>query len=254
MHAYGDILENELFWAGFGGSWEKVAVEVWRRLSETSNGHILDIGANTGAYSLISRACNRHASIIAFEPVARTAQRLERNVELNRFDILVERKAVTERGGVITLYDAPGGNNYTASLEAGHGDNSTSYPVDATSIDEYLRERGWPQVGLIKLDVETHEPAAMRGMAETVRRSRPAILVEVLNVEAGREIAQTIAGLGYLLFNIDEDQGLIPTDTLKPLHGESWNNLICTQEQFEAAGLQALLARRSVGEGAPARP
>jgi FkbM family methyltransferase len=252
MMAHGDILENELFWGGFGGSWEQVAVKAWRLLSETSTGHILDVGANTGAYCLASRACNRSVAIVAFEPVARTAKRLRDNIDLNGFDILVEGKAVSDKSGTVMLHDAPGANNYTASLEAGHGANTTSYAVEAIALDDYLEAKGWPKVSLIKLDVETHEPAAMRGMIETIRRSRPAILLEVLDLEAGREIAAIVDGLGYGMFNIDEDDGLIPATSLKPLSGDNWNNLLCTGQQFERAGLARLLAAARAAPAIPA--
>jgi FkbM family methyltransferase len=248
MQANGEILENELFWAGFGGSWERITTRVWHRLSKISGGWILDVGANTGAYSLASRAVNPQAHIVAFEPVRRTAQRLRDNVALNGYEIQIEEKAVSQRNGEAVLHDTTDASvNYTASLEGGHGANTIQYTVETVSIDAYLAASGWPRIDLVKLDVEKHEPAAMQGMRETIKRFRPAIIVEVLEIEAGRQIAAVVAGCDYLMFNIDEEGGLIPTDTLQYLHGESWNNLLCTRDQFEAAGLQELLRDRKRG-------
>jgi hypothetical protein len=51
--------------------------------------------------------------------------------------------------------------------------------------------------------------------------------------------------LDYLVYHINEHRGLIPADRPGPLGDHDWNHLICTQGQFEEAGLGKLLARRS---------
>src|SRR5438046_616164 len=47
-------LENDIFWLGLKG-WEPKSIELWIKLSRGSN-TVLDIGANTGIYSLVSAA------------------------------------------------------------------------------------------------------------------------------------------------------------------------------------------------------
>lgn len=242
MMSRGEILENELFWSGYGGSFEGVSLKAWERLATTVTGAILDIGANAGVYSLAARAVNGASQLIAFEPVARIRDRLVQNVRLNGFRIEAEPYAISDKAGMVPIYDSTNEHNYVASLEASQAGNSISYEIEAIPLDAYLENRGWPRVALIKLDVERHEPAAIRGMAETIRRFRPSILIEVLDAATGAQILPMLDGLGYRLFNTDEHLGLIPSDRLRPLHGDNWNNLICTEEAFEAAGLADLLA------------
>jgi FkbM family methyltransferase len=239
MEAGHEILENELFWSGWGGTWEAMSTRLWHRLARSSEG-ILDIGANTGAYALAAASSNPEAWIVAFEPVRRTAERLRRNVERNLFSsIEVDGRAVSDRFGRATLFDAEQGEvNYTASLELGQGENTLSYEVETVSIDGFLAERGWPRVDLVKIDVETHEPAVIRGMAETIARFRPFILLEVLHPKQGDEIAAAFAGTDYLMFNLDEEgRRFVPVDQLRHVQGDNWNNLLCPDEKADLLDL-----------------
>src|ERR1035438_2683649 len=50
MHHYGFQIENELFWNGLTGGWEKVSLGLWVKLSKNAD-VIIDVGANTGIRS-----------------------------------------------------------------------------------------------------------------------------------------------------------------------------------------------------------
>lgn len=218
MEARGEAVENELYW---NGGWERQSLRSWCELAGKAN-VILDIGANTGVYALAAKAANPGARVIAFEPVARVAQRLRGNVALNGFDIEVEEIAASDSTGTALIHDMESDFNCSASLEQCHAFNTVSYSVPTVALDDYLESRGWPAVDLIKIDVESHEPAVFRGMAKTIARFRPTILVEVLTEETGRQLELP----GYSCFAIDEDQGPIPIDRPGPLGGRNWNNLL----------------------------
>lgn len=243
MVSYGDAVENVLFWAGYSGPLERQSFEIWRRLARLGTGTILDIGANTGIYALAARAVNPVAPVIAFEPIARIAERLRTNVALNGYDIDVVEAAVSDASGTATIHDSEGANNYSASLETGVGENTLGYAVETLTLDDFLERKALPPIDLIKLDVELHEPAAVRGMRATIARSRPAFLVEVLDRQVGSELTELLQGSDYLMFQIHEQDGLVATRQLGPLSDRNWNNLICTRAQFDAAKLVELVDR-----------
>lgn len=243
IQSFASYVENELFWAGYGGSWESTSLRVWAALCRSSNGLALDIGANTGVYALAAAALGR--DVVAFEPVERMARRLRSNVDLNGFPIRIEQKAVSDRSGLLPIYDDLTEHNYSASLE-GQGPGADSYVVEVCALDDYLAALGKPIVGAVKIDVERHEPAVFRGMTDTLASQSPPILVEVLDREIGGQIGQLVEGLGYRIFHIDEQHGLVPDDELRPLDGTDWNHLLCTGEDFERAGLGQFLAKVAV--------
>jgi len=240
LQSYGTFVENELFWAGFGGSWDATSLKVWQALCRSRTGLAIDIGANTGVYALAAAALGREAA--AFEPVERMALRLRRNVDLNDFSIRIEQKAVSDRGGRMPIFDTMDEHNYSASLE-GQGPSASSYEVEVCTLDDLLAEWGNPALAAIKIDVERHEPAVLRGMGHALSNQSPPMLIEILDREIGTEVCELIEGLEYQIYHIDEKRGLIPATYPGPIGDHNWNHLVCTRQQFDRAGLAVLLAR-----------
>lgn len=198
-------IENEIFWNGLNG-WEKISIGIWKELSKKS-AVILDIGANTGIYSLIASAVNPSAEVYSFEPVKRTASLLEHNLSLNpEFNICAIEKAVSNTNGIAEFYDVDAVSQYSASLNSKMLENipnQISYSVETIRLDDLEQLKG-KKVDLIKLDVEMHEPEAIQGMINIINDHKPAILIEILTDEIGQNIETLIAGLDYEFFNIDE--------------------------------------------------
>ena len=65
--------------------------------------------------------------------------------------------------------------------------------VPTVTVDDVRAERNL-RVDLVKMDVEGHEPAALAGMAQTIREDRPALLIEILNPDRGEEIRGLLDG------------------------------------------------------------
>jgi FkbM family methyltransferase len=239
MLSHGAVVENELFWAGFSGSWERTSLAIWAAICRDATGTILDVGANTGTYALAAAALAPQSQIIAFEPVERIAELLRRNVALNRFDITVEQMAVSDRQDTIPIYDNLDPINYSASIE-GQGADATRYDVPVTSLDAYLLPDRL--VTAIKIDVERHEPAVVRGMLKILADHRPPVLIEILDASIGERVADAVAPLDYRFYHIAEARGLIPAERLAPLGKHDWNHLLSTSEDFERLALGRFLA------------
>ena len=241
MFSEGFEVENDLFWAGYGGGWEAVSLRAWAALCRDQDDLILDIGANTGVYALAAAALSPAAEVVAFEPVERVADRLARNVALNDFSIAIERKAVSGHSGRVPIFDVMLDHNYSASLE-GQGPGAASYEVEVVSLDDWLLERPANKVSAIKIDVERHEPAVLRGMRRLLAAQQPPMLVEILDEAIGAEVEGLVAGLGYRTFEIHEKRGLKSTDRLERPSRTDRNHLLCTAADFERAGLASLMA------------
>jgi len=198
-------IENELFWNGIEG-WEKVSIDIWQTLSKDAR-LILDIGANTGVYSLIAATINPDATIIAFEPVQRTSELFKKNLALNsNFQIELVNKAISNKNGEALFYDVDTISQYSASLNEKmleDLENRVSYTVEVICIDNLDLLIG-NKVDLIKLDVEMHEPEAIEGMLNTIKRDKPSILVEILTDEIGKQIQELLKNEDYSFYSIDE--------------------------------------------------
>lgn len=160
---WGTMIENELFWRGIKG-WEAISMELWLRLARQSN-LIFDIGANTGIYALADKAASPHATVVAVEPVARVHDRLQANISLNGWGIHAICAAASDHDGTAILYDLPGRENVlSVSLEADWNATAERTPVEVQSVTVETLARKYGsnrRVDLLKIDVETHEPAVL---------------------------------------------------------------------------------------------
>ena len=134
---------------------------------------VWDVGANVGIYSVLMS--KRVARVVAFEPVAATFERLQRNLDLNdAHNVTVVNAAMSDAPGEATMATMPGGaggNHLTRGGE--HGDVS----VRVTTGDEYYGGHGAPDV--IKVDIEGFEPDFVRGAIGVIREHRPMLTLEV---------------------------------------------------------------------------
>ncbi len=238
MRHHGYMLENELFWRGLQG-WEKHSFRTWLLLCEHSQ-HIIDIGANTGVFALLAKAARPNALVVAVEPAERVFRMLEENIALNGHDVQALRMAVTDHDGTVNLFDRPGTEHeYDATLNK---DFSSEYPdavpvpVPGRTLDSLMQELRWPRVDVLKIDVEMHEPELLAGALGTLRRDRPAMLIEILNTTIGDRVRTTLDGLDYRFYRIDE-QRWPPVRSDRPGEGSDRNYLVCSGSTAAALGL-----------------
>jgi FkbM family methyltransferase len=140
----------------------------------TSPGTSVDIGASEGVYSHVLAGLSRR--VHAFEPNPDLYRRLLAAVPDN---VTVHNAALSDRSGVATLrlpLDSGLATIETANLldPAETGPISTM-EVETRTLDSF----GLADVRLIKIDVEGHEAAVIRGASQTIAAHRPVLLVEI---------------------------------------------------------------------------
>lgn len=170
-------------WNAFEAPLPSVVVRLVRRWPHT----ILDVGANTGLYSLIAVSAHRSVQAIAYEPVPEIATLLRANVKANPQGrrITVRELAVGDRTGTADLHLPPAQGDGTietsASLESDFKESiDRVVTVDAATLDDAWATAGRPTVGLVKIDVEGAEPRVLAGAGALIDTCRPVLTVEVL--------------------------------------------------------------------------
>jgi FkbM family methyltransferase len=128
----------------------------------------VDVGANAGTYAY---HLSKLTEVIAFEPNPQYRERLRRLPRNVRF----ESVALSDRDGKATLHIPLMSNGRQAhgwgTLEDVPG--GTSVTVPTRTLDSYNLNPGF-----IKIDVEGHEESVLSGALQTIRRSRPILLIE----------------------------------------------------------------------------
>jgi FkbM family methyltransferase len=236
MRHLGYLIENELFWRGLEG-WEKVSAALWITLSREA-GTIIDVGANTGVYTLMARSVNPTAEIVALEPVERIFRMLEDNLHLNGFTVHALQAAASSSDGTAFIYEPPDAHVLSVSLNKDFNTwDPTVRPVavPTRTLDSIATERNWPRVDLVKIDTETHEPEVLEGMRMILQRDRPTLLIEILNDTVAQRVEALVNGLGYLYFNIDEVSSPKLVEHLS--RSDHFNFLLCQPAIAERLGL-----------------
>lgn len=226
-------------WQGF----EPPMPDVFYRACNACGGLVLDVGANSGFYALLAAAARADVRVIAFEPDPNVKPILDRNIDLNRFRrrITPLPTAVSDRAGVCDLFiprQDHGLVETSSSLEStfkkGHSD---VLRVKTDTIDGVVRRLppGLRDVTIIKIDVEGHEAAVLRGALSTIQECRPLLFVEVLSRADLVWLNAFLRDNSYLEMPLKPtgEQAIGDTVAYDP---EAWNHLFVPMERAGQIG------------------
>ncbi len=136
-----------------------------------AGGVAIDIGVWYGPWT---KALARRASVVhAFEPQPDLCRFLRKVCEPN---VVVHQLALSDVSGVTELWTDEGAPalNSLGSVEHSEGSMTVisvrTAPLDASHLCD---------VALLKIDVEGHEAAVLRGATATIDRERPRIVIEI---------------------------------------------------------------------------
>jgi FkbM family methyltransferase len=141
-----------------------------------------DVGAHKGAYlPWLSRAAGRDGLVAAFEPQPDLAAYLERACAAAGLrNVRVEAAGVSDAAGTRRLH-VPGerGTSPGASFEPAVAAVTPGREVAAriVALDEYLGDER-RRLAALKVDVEGHELAVLRGAERRIERDAPLVVFE----------------------------------------------------------------------------
>ena len=163
-----------------------------------NNGFVLDIGANIGNHTIYFVKQKNAQEIFCFEPVKNTFDILKKNVEINNLQSKVQlfNVGVGEKNGNAALKHYNINNIGTAQIRF---DMNGDIPV--VSIDDLKIDK---KINFVKIDVEGFELNVVKGMTETLKRSKPLIMIEVRD-HLLNEIDNILFSLDYQKVTIDVD-------------------------------------------------
>lgn len=213
----------------------------------------LDIGANYGTYALTLTRLG--ARVDLFEPNPAIAAVLAAWAE-GRPGVAVHPFALSDRDGTAELViPGEGGVEHDSSAALAGGAVAQGRRVTVPLIP--LDSLGITDAALIKIDVEGHEAAVLRGAGATIAASSPALILEIEQRHIARPIADIFAEVlahryrGWFLC----DGALLPLESFDPALHQAFadrtrpycNNFIFLAEARTTRGEYAdLLAKAAV--------
>ncbi len=242
------MIERQFIACGLYGGWERVSLLLWACLAQRAS-TIVDIGANTGVYSVLARAVNPTATVLAIEPVEVNFEVLRRNIEANGNSIIADCCAVSDREGRAKMHVLKDRLSYISSLKENRYDRHpeltggrevVEVEVETRTLDSLVRHRGLNGIDLMKIDVEGHEATVLESVRPMLAEYLPSVLVEVIGDDNAIRVGQLLGPLGYRFVSIDERSPPRVVDRI--WDNDHHNFLACSVETLEYLGEQGLLA------------
>ncbi len=179
FHAHDDVIAWRYLWLG-DDAYEAGILKTWISWCKTP-GTILDIGGYSGLMSVLAGLVHPENRVHLFEPIERTIERASINIRLNGLQprIYLHNMAVSDRTGeqIINYYRSENFLGTGNSLHEKTGKDAvfrkTIRTVDLDSYQPGLNP------SIVKIDVEGHELACLRGMQGILARSRPKMIIEI---------------------------------------------------------------------------
>jgi len=197
-------------WKVYAGFDEPVYGYIEKYLSD---GMVIDVGANMGAFSLnIAKSQlkknDNNFKVVAFEPNPGMANTFRKNLELNPDLVpLIEVHQLAcgaENRDTKLVFDP-------SNSGGGKIKDDQGQPVKIIRLDDFLKSEDFEQVKILKIDVEGFEPEVLKGAVELINQSHPLIYLEVTDTwyqnhgSSAGEVIKSLQNLNYELFFEQED-------------------------------------------------
>jgi FkbM family methyltransferase len=171
-----------------------------------------DAGAHTGGtLKEVSASSLRMNEAILFEPNPANFDLLVQNVKDPKIQKIICRNlALADRQRVVSMRSA---DTMTKVVSEPGAEDDDLFNIDATTIDDAIRETASQHIHLLKMDVEGYEIKVLKGAKKSLEKAR----IDVIYVEAGldiknkqqvyyRDIEDNLNSFGYKIFKIYEQK------------------------------------------------
>ncbi len=132
---------------------------------------MFDVGANVGSFSdLLLRIFRADRTTLhVFEPMESSFNALEEKFGAEA-SVILNKKAASDRTGAATVYFDQGRSGFASlhkrNLSAYGISMDKSQDIETVRLDDYIRGREIGHINFMKLDIEGHEPSALRGLGK----------------------------------------------------------------------------------------
>ena len=241
LYGSGGAQENLIFWKGLEGWDEPETIDIIYLLkSEIFT--FIDIGANTGVYSLFVKSMKPKTQVIAFEPSRTIHAELLKNLKSNNLNIQLESLALSNQSGELTFYDSTIPHQTSASLSdrmnkvnpSLHG-SVLPYMVKVETLDNYIKNSNISDVSLVKIDVELHEPEVFEGMFNVFSQFKPFIVFECLFQDIADQLESILISHDYSMYHLEGGANfkLVKVDHLTGRLSKDWNYFACHSSKID---------------------
>ncbi len=213
-----DSIAKELYWEGLH-SYETRTLSIITSLLKQSS-IFIDIGANTGLFSLLAASSEEMKEVHGFEPMDAAYNLFKDNVSLNKFsNIRINKIALSDFDGESIFNIQMEGSDIPlgSSLRSDVGEHGIFQKVKVVTmkLDTYAVQNNFNRIDLMKIDTEGTEDKVLEGAVNSIDKFRPVMICEILS-HTGTEpgIHRVLNSRNYNYYFINDNE-LEQVDFLK---------------------------------------
>lgn len=157
----------------------------------TKNSHFfIDVGANTGIFSIYAATANPSLKVLSFEPHPSNFIRFKKNIFLNQLTNVAPFPLALGAEEKTIQFTVPADHSLSTTSSA--NENFTEHfhnmvyekiKVNQSTLDIALQDHLITACDLLKIDVEYYELDVLRGAIKTLSEKRPMVLIEILQYD-----------------------------------------------------------------------
>jgi FkbM family methyltransferase len=177
---------------------------------------IVDVGAHAGQHTKLFARMVPRGHVYAFEPGAYARSILNIVFKVRRFsNVTLLPLGLSDATTTETLH-VPLKRHGTMGFGLSHlgpqmdGRETASEDIQLTTLDQFVKDHALSRLDFIKVDIEGWEAHFLRGAMASIKRFRPAIMMEVVAPVLARagatpaEIFNALGALDYAVFATEE--------------------------------------------------
>lgn len=171
-----DFIANELY---YNIGYEAAEFKLIKCLLINSK-NFVDVGANTGIFTIYSALANKQLTVYSFEPHPSNFKRLCKNVRLNNLNNVVPFSLAVGASEGLIKFTVPNDLSISATSSANkefarnfHKIEFKEIQVEQVPLDKALSKLNLSSSDLIKIDVEYYELEVLKGATSIIREKRP---------------------------------------------------------------------------------
>jgi FkbM family methyltransferase len=150
-----------------------------------SNYTLLDIGANTGYYGIMSAYMSPQSKTYSFEPLNQHCDYIIESSKLNKLsNIDIIEYALGETNEKKDIYPVGSGTSFIKDFTK-HGKNKIN--IEIKVLDDVVKEKKIDNIHFVKIDVEGFEFEVLKGAKNTIESFKPIIFTEICQNKDGRQ-------------------------------------------------------------------
>lgn len=213
--------------------WDAAYLPVLAKLARPGT-TVIDVGANVGFYTRrFAEWIRPGGEVIAIEPEELNVESLRRVIgRYGLVNVKVVQAVASEQSETLRLQPNP-------YHPADHRIAETGVEVTAISIDDLLRESGWPAVSLVKIDVQGAEERVLRGATRMLEQVRPPMFIEIDDAalremgSSAQSVLNSLASYRYEIQRVVEGQRVRATerDILSLCQQGAYVDLLCVARE-----------------------